>query len=43
MSFLNPFMLAGLGALSVPVIIHLLNRHRIRQVTWAAKIGRAHV
>ena len=36
MSFLNPFMLAGLGALSVPVIIHLLNRHRVRRVTWAA-------
>jgi Aerotolerance regulator N-terminal/von Willebrand factor type A domain/CARDB len=36
MSFLNPLMLAGLGAISVPVIIHLLNRHRVRRVTWAA-------
>ena len=36
MNFLNPLMLAGLGAISVPVIIHMLNRHRVRRVTWAA-------
>jgi len=36
MSFLNPLMLAGLGALSVPVVIHLLNRHHVRRVVWAA-------
>ena len=36
MNFLNPLMLAGLGAISVPVVIHLLNRHRVRRVTWAA-------
>ena len=36
MSFLNPLLLAGLGAISVPVIIHLLNRHRVHRVVWAA-------
>jgi hypothetical protein len=29
-------LLAGAGAVSVPVIIHLLNRRRFRIVTWAA-------
>ena len=36
MSFLNPIMLAGLAAVSVPIIIHLLNRRKFRKVTWAA-------
>lgn len=36
MSFLNPIMLAGLAAISVPIIIHLLNRRKFRKVTWAA-------
>lgn len=36
MSFLNPIMLAGLAAVSVPIIIHLLNRRKFRRVTWAA-------
>ncbi len=34
--FLNPAMLAGLAALAVPVIVHLLNRRRFRRVPWAA-------
>lgn len=36
MSFLNPIMLAGLAAVSVPILIHLLNRRKFRKVTWAA-------
>ena len=36
MSFLNQALLWGLAAVSVPVIIHLLNRQRFRRVPWAA-------
>ena len=36
MSFLNTIMLAGLAAVAVPIIIHLLNRRKIKTVTWAA-------
>jgi hypothetical protein len=36
MSFLNPIMLAGLTAVAVPILIHLLNRRRFRKVVWAA-------
>jgi hypothetical protein len=36
MSFLNPIMLFGLAAVSIPIIIHLLNRRRFRRVVWAA-------
>jgi hypothetical protein len=36
MQFLAPSALAGLAALSLPVIIHLLNKLRIREVRWAA-------
>lgn len=36
MNFLNPLLLAGLGALAVPILIHLLNRRRGRRVVWAA-------
>jgi hypothetical protein len=35
-SFLNPIMLAGLAAISVPIIIHLLNRRKFQKVVWAA-------
>lgn len=31
-----PFFWAGLGAVSIPVIIHILNRRRFKTVTWAA-------
>ncbi len=36
MSFLNPIMLFGLAAVSVPIIIHLLNRRRFQKIQWAA-------
>src|SRR5262245_47260932 len=36
MSFLNPILLGGLLAISVPIIIHLLNRRRFQTVVWAA-------
>ena len=36
MGFLNPFLLFGLTAVSVPIIIHLLNRRRFQKVVWAA-------
>src|SRR3954463_4267485 len=36
MAFLNPIMLFGLAAVSVPIIIHLLNRRKFQKVVWAA-------
>ncbi|MGE9266993.1 MAG: BatA domain-containing protein [Verrucomicrobiales bacterium] len=36
MTFLNPFLLYGLLAVSIPIIIHLLNRRRFRTVKWGA-------
>lgn len=36
MLFLNPLLLWGILAASVPVIIHLLNRRRHRTIQWAA-------
>src|ERR1051325_3006185 len=36
MSFLNPILLAGLAAVSIPIIIHLLNRRKFQKVDWAA-------
>lgn len=36
MSFLNPLLLFGLAGVSVPIIIHLLNRRQIQRVPWAA-------
>jgi hypothetical protein len=35
-SFLQPWMLWGLAAASLPVLIHLLNRLRYRRIAWAA-------
>jgi hypothetical protein len=35
-SFLNPILLAGLAAIAVPILIHLLNRRRFQKVVWAA-------
>src|SRR3954463_15411230 len=29
-------MLTGLGAASIPIILHLLNRRRFRETRWAA-------
>jgi len=36
MSFLNPIMLAGIAAVAVPIISHLLNRRKFQKVVWAA-------
>lgn len=36
MTFLQPWMLWGLAAAALPVIIHLLNRLRYRRIAWAA-------
>ncbi len=36
MSFLQPFLLIGLPLAMLPVIIHLINRHRHQTVNWAA-------
>lgn len=36
MPFLNPVMLFALSAVSVPIIIHLLNRRKFDRVIWAA-------
>ncbi len=36
MTFLNWTMLIGLGALAIPIVIHLLNRSRARVVDWGA-------
>jgi len=36
MTFLNQALLFGLIAVSIPIIIHLLNRRRFRRVPWAA-------
>ncbi|MDB6076565.1 MAG: hypothetical protein JWO82_312 [Akkermansiaceae bacterium] len=36
MNFLNPLMLSGLAALSVPVVIHFLNRFRVKTTDWGA-------
>src|SRR5690606_4000637 len=34
--FLNPFMLFGIAAVSVPIAIHLLNKRKFQRVRWAA-------
>jgi hypothetical protein len=36
MAFLNPILLFGVAAVSVPIIIHLLNRRKFQKVVWAA-------
>lgn len=36
MQFLNPWLLLGTLGIAVPIVIHLLNRYRFRQVDWAA-------
>lgn len=36
MSFLNPGLLAFAAAAALPILIHLLNRRKFRQVSWAA-------
>ena len=36
MLFLNYFLLAGLGAIAVPIVIHLLNRRSAATAEWGA-------
>jgi hypothetical protein len=36
MSFLNPILLAGLIAVGVPIVIHLLNKRKVEHIAWAA-------
>ena len=36
MTFLNLAALTGLAAISIPIIIHLLNQFQVKEVTWAA-------
>ncbi|MBX3462652.1 MAG: BatA domain-containing protein [Planctomycetes bacterium] len=35
-AFLNPMLLVALPLCAIPIVIHLLNRRRFRQVPWAA-------
>lgn len=34
--FLNPLMLFGISAVSIPIIIHMLNKRKFERVVWAA-------
>ena len=36
MSFLQPWLLAGLPLISLPLIIHLINKRRYQSIRWAA-------
>jgi hypothetical protein len=36
LSFFNPYLLWGLTAAAIPILIHLFNRRRFRTVVWAA-------
>jgi hypothetical protein len=36
LEFANPGLLAGMAAASIPIILHLLNRRRFRETSWAA-------
>lgn len=36
LGFANPALLYGLAAASVPIVIHLLNRRKFREMPWAA-------
>ena len=36
MSFLSPWVLAGLAAVGAPILIHLLNKFRVRTTDWGA-------
>ena len=38
MSFLQPLLLIGLPLALLPLIIHLIHRHRHRTVEWAAML-----
>lgn len=36
MSFLSPWVLAGLAAVAVPILIHLLHKFRVKTTDWGA-------
>jgi hypothetical protein len=36
LEFANPALLGGLAAASIPIVIHLLNRRKFREMSWAA-------
>ena len=36
MTFLNPWLLAGIGAIAAPIVIHMMMRLRVRRMKWAA-------
>ena len=36
MSFLQPFLLAALPLIAVPIVIHLINQRRFQTIPWAA-------
>ena len=36
MSFANTLMLLGLSAAAIPILIHLLNRRKARDIDWGA-------
>ena len=36
MTFLNPLLLFGVGAIAAPIIIHMLMNRRMKPVVWAA-------
>ena len=36
MGFIHGALLWGMGAVSVPIVIHLLNKRRFQRVRWAA-------
>lgn len=36
MSFLEPLILAALPLMALPILIHLIHRHRHQSVPWAA-------
>ena len=36
MSFLNPFLLFGIGAVAAPILIHLMMKRQLKRVVWAA-------
>jgi len=36
LGFANPMLLYGLAASAIPIVIHLLNRRKFREMSWAA-------
>ena len=35
MTFLNPFVLLGLAAAAIPILIHLLNKRKLRTIDFS--------